>query len=780
VLRRLGKADRKVAAVFGTNPEVCHRAALHVREGAPGIPLWLFCTSEPTADTAQLCERVVVRNNTLALFLRAECELWRYSVAISAGAWTGRGGSAVLKLAPLLTPPFRAVFANGNGDFLPATPGNVLRHSGRRVRDAAAGVGAYLISSLEALAARIIGWCGYPDRRLFLRFHGSEPLRLPRVHSEGSGIARYVSSGAAWDGAAFERFVLASRERWIAWSRDAEAPLADMLPLFTDERVFAVSRQERHRQWRIPLFVTAPFRALQAGEASQVLAPLSGTILVDRAKLLALGIPKCKLAFTAWMHLFWKAAAAGWRSYSMGANVPVTQEPDYPLQERAFLFRALTDPALRRLGPVETNLSRGNVAFEPGELLAARGRGRLRALVVSPFLPYPLSHGGAVRMFNLCRALSRRVDFALVAIRESRETVQYGKLREVFQAIRVVDMDEPVSGDLRLPAQVRQHRSQSLRDTVARLAAEWEPDVLQIEFTHMADFRDAAPNTPAILVEHDLTFSLYGQIAESEGNEEARREYARWLEFERRWLREYDAVWTVSEQDRLAAIREGSKPDSTFSVPNGVDVFRFRPEEMRTPNPEILFVGSFRHLPNVLAFQKLRDEIMPRVWNVFPNAVARVVAGPDHKWFLRNLAGKDAPLDPDPRLDVRGFVEDLRPMYARAAAVVAPLEVSAGTNIKVLEAMACGKAIVTTSAGCGGLQLRDGRQALIRDGWAGFAGSLCEVLADRSLRARLGREARLDAERRFSWKAIQEEAYLSYLRVIERHSARELRVATGD
>jgi len=774
--RLLGKGDRKVAAVFGFSPEACHNAVQYLRRGAPGVPVWLFSTARPLPETIALCERVVVRRHPLALLFQAQRELWRHSVAISAGAWTGTRGNAVLKLAPLLVPPFRAVFANGNGDFLSATPANMARHCLRRLWDAVCSAGNR-IPSLR-VASILLAWCGYPDRLLFHRLHGAGRLRLPPVPAVGSGVAWFVCTGPNWDGLALERFALESRARWIAWSRHGGVPVADMLPLFFDECTFAASRQEHHRQWRLPLFATAAFRPLQPGEASQVLAPLSGTIVVDRAKLLALGIPKCKLAFAAWLLLFWKAGAAGWRSYSVGCPEQVGQQPDYPLEERAFLYNVLTDRALRRLGPGEPHHSRGNVAFTPGISLGRRGgRDRLRVLVVSPFLPYPLSHGGAVRMFNLCRALSHRVDFALVAIHESLETVHYEKLREVFQEVRVVDMDEPVSRDVRLPAQVRQHQSRSLRETIARLAESWQPDLLQVEFTHMAEFRGAAPHTPAILVEHDLTFSLYGQIADSDGGEASRREYLRWLEFERRWLRAYDAVWTVSEEDRLAAIREGSSPEFTYSVPNGVDIFRFLPGDEPTAVPEILFVGSFRHLPNVLSFEKLRTEIMPRVWREFPNAVARVVAGPDHEWFWRKLAPKGTPLYSDPRIEVHGFVEDLRPLYARAAAVVAPLDVSAGTNIKVLEAMACGKAIVTTPAGCGGLGLRDGHDALIRAGWPAFAAALCDVLAGVPQHARLGREARLATERRFSWAAIQEEAYRSYLELHERHT---VRAAAGD
>jgi glycosyltransferase involved in cell wall biosynthesis len=379
-----------------------------------------------------------------------------------------------------------------------------------------------------------------------------------------------------------------------------------------------------------------------------------------------------------------------------------------------------------------------------------------------------MAHGGAVRMFNLCRALADRVDFALVAIHEKGEAIRYDELHEVFQEVRAVDLDEAPSADERLPAQVRHHQSNSLRAAIADLAAEWEPDLLQVEYTHMAPFRDAAPEIPAILVEHDITFSLYGQLAESEGTEQARREYGRWLAFERRWLQSYDAVWTVCEDDRRAAIDAGVRPWDVFTVPNGVDVVRFAPGEDRAAPPEILFVGSFRHQPNALGFERLRDEVMPRVWREFPHAVARVVAGPDHIFFWRKFSSGPDALDADPRIAVEDFIEDLRPLYAQAAVVVAPLEVSAGTNIKVLEAMACGKPLVATPIACRGLELEDGRDALIQQDWDGFAGAVCAALADAGLRARLGRHARHTVERRFSWSAIREDAYQSYRAVVER------------
>jgi glycosyltransferase involved in cell wall biosynthesis len=606
---------------------------------------------------------------------------------------------------------------------------------------------------------------GYPDRILFRRLHGAASLPVSHTPSGTDGLVRFKLERSLWNTAKVEQFLLSTEARWILFEEEGrEDSIDDMLPLLEDGRAFAVCRQVSYREWKTGLFAMAPFRTLQPGEASQVLAPVSSTILIDRAKLAALGIPRTSLAETAWMLLFWKAAAAGWRCYSVANGGGLARQPDLPVHERAFIFRVLRDPALRALGPREPDLGRGNIAFAP----SARSRpsaqpDRLRVLLVSPFLPYPLSHGGAVRIYNLCRALAGRVEFGLVTMRETRDTVEYGKLHEVFERVYIVDRDEPLSPDRRLPRQVREHESRSLRALVAELGREWKPDLLQVEYTHMAAFRDALPDVPAILVEHDLTFTLYRQLAQARPSRAARAEYQRWLDFERRWLNAYDAVWTVSREDRETAVLEGSRrPETTFAVPNGVDTGRFVPGPEPETVSEIFYVGSFRHLPNILGFEKLRTEVMPRVWAELPDIRLRVVAGPEHERFWREYGGRRGQLAFDPRIEVHGFVEDLRPLYAKASVVVVPLEVSAGTNIKVLEAMAYGKVVVTTPAGCAGLGLADGSDAVIRQDWPAFAASLCELLGDAALRSRIGRQARQTAEERFSWTAIADSALESY------------------
>ena len=811
ILRAAGKGEDKVAAAFGLTAADCHRIVLHLRTGAPDVPIWLFATQAPAPDTASLCEQVFVRRSSLALLLAAQRRLWPRWVAIGVTTWTGGHGNWPVKLAPFLIPPFRALVLNEHGDFLRATPRESARHSARRLRDffhsgwhtvQDVGRGVWLLISyhiwrsgpvtrvkdeaagLLLLAAAIglrtvsavFGWCGYSNHRLFQRLHGSEPLdiEVPPGGPAGEGaVARFSQSGRHWDSRKFEAFARSSRAPWILWEEESKAIHAtdDLLPLLDHPSTFAVSRQTHFRAWKSMLFPLAPFRTLQPGEASQVLAPISSSVLVERRKLLALGIPRSSLAGTAWMILFWKAAAAGWRSYSIGQAGALREQPDFPMQETGFLLSILRNRELRRLGPREPDLARGAIAFAPALVSTPQpASGRLRVLLVSPFLPYPLSHGGAVRIYNLCRALRDRVDFILAAVRESKDVVDYPKLHEVFRDVRVVDKDERASGSDDLPSQVREHQSAALRAIIADLEARWKPDLLQIEYTHIAALRDAAPDLPAILVEHDLTFSLYRQLAESAPpGGPAHREYERWRKFEGQWLGAYDGVWTVSEEDREAAARAGNRsPGSTFTIPNGVDIARFTPRAEPTASPEVFYVGSFRHLPNILGFEKLRQEVMPRVWKRFPDVLLRVVAGPDHELFWRRFA-RNAPLpDSHPKIEVHGFVEDLRPLYAKATVVAVPLEVSAGTNIKVLEAMACGKAVVTTPIGCAGLGLRNRQDACIEGDWEAFANSVCDLLWNAELRSAIGTQARRTAEERFSWTAIAEDAYESYVALAKR------------
>jgi glycosyltransferase involved in cell wall biosynthesis len=229
------------------------------------------------------------------------------------------------------------------------------------------------------------------------------------------------------------------------------------------------------------------------------------------------------------------------------------------------------------------------------------------------------------------------VDFLLVSFLEKNDRVDYSSLHELFRKVYVVDREDDPLNDPDLPHQVRQHRSRSMSAVIARVCHEQSPDLLQVEYTHMAGFRKAAPSVPAVLVEHDLTFSLYGQLAEHTGNSATGQEYRRWLNFERKSFQDYDAVWMMSEEDRATALREGALAERTLVVPNGVDINWLRPGGSLAAAPEILYVGSFRHLPNLIGLETLLKEVMPRVWNQHTSAKLVVVSGPDPEMYLQEF-----------------------------------------------------------------------------------------------------------------------------------------------
>lgn len=771
-LKFAGKSEQKVAAVFGVSPERCAEAVAYLRKELPDVPVWLFATCEPLAATKAECERVAVAEDSMELLVTAEKELWPRRVALALTTWTGEHGRWPVKLAPFFVPMFHVLLMNDARGFFAPSPGAIRAHCLRRAREAVQWVWNRVRDWSRGTLLLVLGWVaqGYSplSRWFFWKRQGSEPLALPSVAASGSGVVCFRYGNRQWDRRKLNELIESAQAPYLLLQDGpGEDALEDALPLFGRARTFAVARQADYRAWSPMLFARAPFRQLQPGTASQTHAPTARTILFDREKLRLLGgIPETIVPGTALFIIFAKAAAAGWRSYTAGGTRKLEEAVDWPYEEAEFVTRLFADPKLRQLGPREPDLARGNISTAIGApQLPPRGSGcRPRVLVVSPYLPYPLSHGGAVRIWNLCRALAGRVDFILAAFREKGDTVHFDKLHEVFREVYALDIDEKASPDETLPKQVRGHVSRSMRALIAELCREKQIDLMQVEFTHMAGFRDAAPEVPAILVEHDITFTLYRQFAERDKTEAARAEYERWLAFESRWYRSYEAVWTMSEDDREQALAQGSRPERTDIVANGVDIERFVPAGEPAEFPELFYVGSFRHLPNILGFEKLLYEVMPRVWKRYPEARLRVVAGPDHKRYWREFQKRAYPDSFDPRVIVHGFVEDLRPLYATAAIVLVPLLVSAGTNIKVMEAMACRKAVVSTPIGCAGLGLRDGEDAVIRAESPEFAEAVCELLGNAALREAIATEARRTVEQRFSWGAIAEAAYESYLK----------------
>jgi glycosyltransferase involved in cell wall biosynthesis len=268
--------------------------------------------------------------------------------------------------------------------------------------------------------------------------------------------------------------------------------------------------------------------------------------------------------------------------------------------------------------------------------------------------------------------------------------------------------------------------------------------LLQVEYTHLAAFGGD------ILVEHDVTFDLFGQIARRARTLAAWWDFFRWRRYETSVVSRYRRVVVMSPKD--AALLGPGVPATV--IENGVDLERFQPQ-VEQPGQSLLFIGSFRHFPNVSAYRFFTESVWPLLRDRFPRMTLTVVCGPGHLTYWRAFTDSPEPA-PDPRIRMLGFVADVRPLYVDANLVLVPTTVSAGTNVKVLEAMAMQRAVVSTGSGCAGLGLMHGHSVWIGDTPEAFAAGIATLLADAERRAQIAKAAYDHAVRNFDWRAIGE------------------------
>jgi glycosyltransferase involved in cell wall biosynthesis len=220
--------------------------------------------------------------------------------------------------------------------------------------------------------------------------------------------------------------------------------------------------------------------------------------------------------------------------------------------------------------------------------------------------------------------------------------------------------------------------------------------------------------------------------------------------FERRLLAHASESWMVSEPD-LAAARELCPTAQLRLVPNVLDVAAIEPLHTLTRERRAIFVANFAYAPNRNGLRFLLGEVLPRVWEELPDATLTLVgAGLDPssapaRGELHELIG-------DPRIEVLGFVEDLRVVYAGARCAVVPLLQGGGTPLKLLEALAYALPAVVTPRAAAGLAVRDGEHCLLADGAAAFAAALCHVLRDGA--PELGQRGRELVAERYSIEAL--------------------------
>jgi len=315
----------------------------------------------------------------------------------------------------------------------------------------------------------------------------------------------------------------------------------------------------------------------------------------------------------------------------------------------------------------------------------------------------------------------------------------------------------------REPLQVQYYRLGAMQRIVDSMIATSSFQAIYVHLFRMAPYvahhdrlYRIADLTDVISKEIDLSLPYRGLVSRAVYSLEKDRiaRFERWI------AQSFEETWLISESDRLALARECPGANIRL-VPNGVDLDQFHPTgELAVPH-SLIFVGHLRVLHNIDAATYLAREVLPLVQREIGTCTLSIVGA--------NPAPQIQRLAEDPAITVTGFVPDLNAHLNRSAVFVAPLRFAAGIQNKILEAMAAGRPVVTTSLINDGLGAEPGHQILVADDTPAIARQITRLLADPACGERIGGAGRQFVERRYSWTHA-----LERMRTIEEHLKQSL------
>ena len=405
----------------------------------------------------------------------------------------------------------------------------------------------------------------------------------------------------------------------------------------------------------------------------------------------------------------------------------------------------------------------------------------MRILWLKTELLHPVDKGGKIRTYQMLRELKRDCQVTYLTLddgsagREEREraseychelvTVPH-RTREKFSAGFYAELALNLISPL--PYFMKKYESAAMRREVGRRLASGEFDVMVCDFLMPSVNVPARAGCATLLFQHNVEAMIWRRHYEVQRSA-ARRLYLRdqWrktVRFERRECRRFDWVVAVSREDAETMRREYGVAHVS-DVPTGVDTDFFHPSGAAETDPHnLVFTGSMDWLPNEDAIRFFTEEVLPLVRREVPGVTLTVV-GRNPYPSLVELGRRD------PAVVVTGRVEDVRPYMERAAAYVVPIRVGGGTRLKIYEAMAMEKAIVSTTIGAEGLPVRDGEELLLADGPEGFAAAVVRVLKDAGLARTLGQRAAAAVRERYGWRTVADSFLESCRRAVARRAA---------
>lgn len=383
----------------------------------------------------------------------------------------------------------------------------------------------------------------------------------------------------------------------------------------------------------------------------------------------------------------------------------------------------------------------------------------------------PPDTGGKIRSYNILRELARVHSVTFFCFYAAHPNDAHPALEQMFERVVCTPLPLPAPksrGEIfeyvvRLlasePYLITKYCRSTVRRTLCALLEQENYEVIVCDFLSPAGVVPWDCGIPKVLFTHNVEAVIWRRHYEVASNPLWKAiswwEWRKTAAAERRYLRLADRVLAVSENDRdtLATFID---PRKITVIPTGVDVDYFQPLALEEVPDSLVFTGSMDWLPNEDAIFYFVEAILPLIKQQLPSVSLEVV-GRNPSPRLQGL------LKAEKSVRLTGWVEDIRPFLARGSVCIVPLRIGGGTRLKIFEAMAMGKAVVSTAVGAEGLPVESGQNILLADTPSDFAASVVSLLRSPGQRRRLGAAARKLVDENYSWRTAAE----SFSRVLK-------------
>lgn len=383
----------------------------------------------------------------------------------------------------------------------------------------------------------------------------------------------------------------------------------------------------------------------------------------------------------------------------------------------------------------------------------------MNVLIVDEEVPWPLNTGKRLRTYNLVQRLQQNHHITYLC---------YGAPNAQLPAcpnVTVVTLPSPIIEQKGAsfywallenlfspnPYIVDRHYSKQLAEKVTTLITENRFDLLHCEWTpYSENIKHLFGSLPAILSAHNVEAQIWERYFLTERNLLKKAYiYLQWkklVRYESRIAASYSAIAVVSEPDRAVFVEAYGCPQ-TEVVPNGVDEQYFAPLSAALRPGSMVFTGSMDWRPNQDGVRYFIEEVFPLIRQQMPFATFTVVGRKPPQWLVELGAATDG-------VAVTGTVDDVRPYIAQSVLYVVPLRVGGGSRLKILEALAMKKVVLSTSVGAEGLMVEEGCTILLRDTPQAMADAACRILGNPSAFSHLGEAGRDLILQHYTWDSI--------------------------